>query len=291
MSLFHTSVLLQEVVSALNVKKDKWYIDATVGGGGHTFEIVKHEGFVLGIDVDEDALRFVEENSKKTEKIRLVRGNFSNIGQIVKQNGIEKVVGILFDLGVSSYQLAHRGRGFSFQKDSPLDMRMDKSLGVSAADLVNALSVKELVYIFERFGEERFAKKIAAAIVWYRKEKKIETTGELVFVIKRAIGNSYQDTIHFATRVFQALRIAVNDELRSLETALPQALEILESDGRLVTISFHSLEDRIIKQSFLAFAKEGKGIILTDKPIMAAKEEIARNPRSRSAKLRVFKKF
>ncbi|MBI2036275.1 16S rRNA (cytosine(1402)-N(4))-methyltransferase RsmH [Candidatus Microgenomates bacterium] len=294
--VFHTPVLLPEVIEGLKVRRGKKYIDATLGGGGHGIEIIKMGGRVLGIDVDEEAIGYVKEKIKsqpfdfaqgRKSKVKtgqdliLVKGNFRDIGEIARTNGFERVAGIIFDLGVSSHQLNRAERGFSFQKEGPLDMRMDKALSVTAADLINGLYKNELIYIFEKFGEERLARRIADAIISARAIKRIETTGELAAIIEKV--SPKRGKIHPATRVFQALRIAVNDELESLERGLLQAKELLEKGGRIVAISFHSLEDRIVKRSFA-------GGELLKKPITASVQEIALNPKARSAKLRIYAK-
>lgn len=296
MNNYHTPVLLQEVLEYLAVKPGEKYIDCTLGGGGHTLEILKRGGNVLGIDVDQEALDYVSkkiQEKKQTEHIsgqlRVVRANFSDIDRIANDNGFTQISGILMDLGVSSHQLDRPDRGFSFQ-NGPLDMRMDRGLFVMARDLVNGLTQKELVELFEKFGEERFAKKIARSIVERRKIVPIQTTKELADLIKASVYRS-KDDIHPATRVFQALRIAVNDELTVLRKALPKAMDLLKPGGRLVVISFHSLEDRIVKQYFNVFEKEGKGVLITKKPVRASDEEVLRNRRARSAKLRCIEKL
>ncbi len=296
MDRFHTPVLLEEVVENLKIEKGKKYIDATLGGGGHTFEILRHGGKILGIDVDQEAIEYVEEklktqNSKlKTGKLTLARGNFADIDTIAQKHGFEQVSGVLLDIGVSSHQIDTPSRGFSFQADGPLDMRMDIRLGVKAADLVNALTKGELYELFSKLGEGRYARVISESIVSARAVKPIATTVELVVIIEKAIPGRFTE-IHKATKAFQALRIAVNDELHSLEDALPKAVSLLESKGRLLVITFHSLEDRIVKNSCKDFEKEGKGKIVTKKPIIPRDEEIEKNKRSRSAKLRVFEKL
>lgn len=297
MDNYHKSVLLHEAIELLDIQKGKKYIDATLGGGGHTFEILQRGGKVLSLDTDEDAIAHVEEKIKNNEaKIKsnkeelIVRqGNFRDIDTIARENGFEKVSGILFDLGVSSHQLDVGKRGFSIAQEGPLDMRMTTALSVTAKDLVNGLTKSELTELFEKFGEEHFARKIASYIVDARRKKPIETTKELADLIKRA--NYKENKIHPATRVFQALRIAVNDELHSIREALPKALSLLEKEGRIVVISFHSLEDRIVKHTFSGFAQNGYGEIITDKPIIPSENEVNENSRARSAKLRVFKKL
>lgn len=302
MSEYHVPVLKDEVLEYLRVENSKKYIDATLGGGGHTLEVLQRGGEVLGIDVDGDALIYVESRIKnqelsKTGLITLARGNFRNINEIAKANGFKQVTGILFDLGVSSFQLDMPEKGFSFFRSGPLDMRMDKTLIVKAADLVNGLSEKELATLFIKIGEEHRGKAIAREIVATRKNKLFQTTEDLVGVIARANGIRSAETLlpkkkaEISKRVFQALRIIVNDELHSVDEALPKAFDLLEKSGRLLVISFHSLEDRIVKNTFVEIEKKGKGRLVTEKPIVAGEEEMRRNPRSRSAKLRVIEKL
>ena len=287
-------MLLQESIDLLQVKPGEQYIDATLGGGGHTMEILKRGGRVLGLDVDQDALEYVEERMKadgigiEKQALTLAQGNFSNIPKIAKMHGFENVSGILFDLGVSSHQFDTPERGFSFQHDAELDMRMDRNLTVSAKDLVNGLGRNELAELFMKLGEEPFAKKIANQIVKARSFKPIETTAELAGIVRSVVFTKSTAT-HPATRTFQALRMAVNDELNVLKDALTQSLTVLRPGGRLVVITFHSLEDRIVKEDFKQFEKEKKGLIITDKPMTPTAEEIQQNVRSRSAKLRGFK--
>ena len=289
MNSYHTSVLLQETIEGLNVTAGKRYIDGTLGGGGHTAEILKRGGKVLGIDVDEDALDFVK-NKIQSENLVLAKGNFKDIDRIAKKNGFESVSGILLDIGVSGHHVDTAERGFSFQREGPLDMRMDKDLQVSAGDLINVLTKNELFELFTKLGEEPFARSIVASILNARKIKRIETTIELSDIIRKAVPFSKKG-INPATKVFQALRIAVNDELNSLIEALPKAVSLLEGGGRLTVISFHSLEDRIVKRTFLEFAEKGKGRVVTKKPLIPSDVEIAANSRSRSSKLRVFEKI
>ena len=296
MNNYHTSVLLQEAIEELNIRSGEKYIDGTLGGGGHTFEILRLGGKVLGIDVDTEALEFTEQDLRlKIKDLRigtdlaLARGNFKDIDNIAKENGFDKVAGILLDLGISSHHVDRAERGFSFQKEGPLDMRMDMDLGVTAGDLVNGLTKSELIELFTKFGEEGFARQISNAIINARKAKSIETTIELAQVIKKAMPYSKKG-IHPATKAFQALRIAVNDELNSIVEALPKAVSLLANEGRLAVITFHSLEDRIVKQLFIEFEKKGLGTIITKKPIVPTEEEIEVNNRSRSSKLRVFEK-
>src|SRR5258706_10650780 len=243
MSDYHESVLLQEAIGELKVKPGGEYIDATLGGGGHTLEILNRGGIVLGIDVDEDAIEHVRNELRIRndelsigKRLKLIRGNFAKIEEIAKENGFSRVDGILLDLGVSSHQLDKGDRGFSFQSDAPLDMRMDTSLGVKAQDLINGLTKGELYDLLNKYGEEEFTRPIVRNIISAREVKPIETTRELAQVIFRAYPIKYKK-IHPATKTFQALRIAVNDELNSLKTALPQAIDLLESKGRLVVIT------------------------------------------------------
>ena len=287
MDEFHQPVLLKETLKYLNVRRGKKYIDATVGGGGHAVEIVKRGGNVLGLDVDPEAIEATG-LKVKSEKLKVVQGNFKNIEKIAKENDFYPVAGILYDLGLSSFQLEHSGKGFSFQKDEPLDMRADPSLQITAADLVNGLSEKEVTKLFEKYGEESHARAIAGAIIRSRWDKPIETSAELADIVARVVKR--EKKIHPATQVFQALRIAVNDELNNLQSSLPPAFGLLEPRGRLVVISFHSLEDRIVKNFFKEVGEE-RGKILTKKPVVPTQEEVERNPRARSAKLRAIEKF
>jgi len=290
MSDYHKSVLLTETIDQLNVEFGKRYIDGTLGGGGHTSAILDRGGEVLGIDFDEDALDYVKKELGNEKKLILARGNFKDIDIIAKENGFEKVAGVLFDLGVSSHHFDDAERGFSFLYDATLDMRMDRNLSVKAKDLVNGLTKGELYELFYKYGEERFARPISEGIVSARKVKPIETTATLAEIIKNAVRVT-KPGIHPATQSFQALRIAVNDELNSLRQALPKAVELLESRGRLAVISFHSLEDRIVKKYFLEFEEKGLGKNITKKPIVPSEKEININNRARSAKLRVFEKL
>ncbi len=288
---YHKSVLLTEAIDALQIKRGEQYIDATLGGGGHTETILTLGGRVLGIDVDQEAISYVEEKLKnKNEKLKIVRGNFRNIDQIAKGSEFGSVAGILFDLGVSSHQFDTSERGFSFRQDAPLDMRMDTSLGVTAKDILLASPKTELMRIFTEYGEERFAGRIADGIVRRRKIKPIEKTKELEALIRSVVPKG-TDSINPATRVFQALRISVNMELDSLSDALPKAYSLLKTKGRIVVISFHSLEDRIVKHTFIDWEKKKKGNIITAKPIVPTESEIKENVRSRSAKMRVFEKL
>jgi len=307
MNNFHTPVLLKEVIEYLEVLPGKKYIDATMGGGGHGFEILKLGGIVLGIDVDQEAISYIVRRWKvesrrwniNEDNLILVRGNFRDIDKIARLHDFGKVSGILFDLGVSSYQLETPWRGFSFQREGPLDMRMDPSASsgqATAADLINGLNKGELYELFTKLGEERFARPISNNIIRARRVKKIETTMDLSHIIQEACRKK-GGKINPATLVFQALRIAVNDELHNLQEALPKAMNLLEKSlpagrqGKIAVISFHSLEDRIVKDSFKEFQEQELGTILTKKPVIAGSSEVQSNIRARSAKLRVFEKI
>jgi len=295
MSTYHIPVMLKEVLEFLDIKKDCWYVDCNLGGGGHTEGILEAGGNVLGIDLDPDAISEVSSNLRDyidEGKLKLAQTNFMNIADAVKEkNGEVKVSGVLFDLGVSTHQLEEAERGFSFNADAPLDMRMDPTRGASAKDLVNGLYEKELAELFLKLGEENWSKPIARRIAQYRETKLIETTNELANIIMSVRRRSPSDRTHPATRIFQALRIAVNDELNSLKEALPKAFEVLEPGGRIAVISFHSLEDRIVKIYFKDLEIHKRGKILTDKPLETSEEETSINPRARSAKLRVMEKI
>jgi 16S rRNA (cytosine1402-N4)-methyltransferase len=298
MNIYHKSVFLREAIDSLEVKPGKKYIDATLGGGGHTFSILEQGGEVLGLDVDQDALDYVEEEFKiqnlkfKVDKENFIakKGNFRRIDEIARENGYESVSGILFDLGVSSHQFDSAERGFSFTKNASLDMRMDKDLGVTAKDLLVVLSKADLMKLFSEYGEERFSGRIADAIVKRRETKAIETTEELEALIRMVVPKKIE-AIHPGTRVFQALRIAVNSELDNLSEALQRTIGLLEKNGRIVVISFHSLEDRIVKRTFVDWREKQIGKIITEKPIVPSESEISQNSRSRSAKMRVFEKI
>lgn len=298
MDRFHTSVLLKEVIHYLSVEKGKKYIDATLGGGGHTLRILNLGGEVLGIDIDEDALNYVKEkfqNDRFKDQLRLVKGNFAEIEDISKENGFGKVSGIVFDLGVSSHQIDSAERGFSFLKEGPLDMRMDKDSPVNAEYLVNLLEKEKLYEIFKKLGQENRANAISGAIVRKRRMKAIKTTNELVDVIKEAYGfkgiiSDFQKN-KISQKIFQSLRIAVNNEIDNIRQALPQALNLLDSRGTLCVISFHSLEDRVVKNVFRDFENTGLGEIITKKPIYPTEAELSINPRAKSAKLRIFRRY
>lgn len=294
---YHKPVLLSQLTDLLQIKEGKKYIDATLGGGGHTEEILRRGGEVLGIDVDEEAIEHVKKRIQ-SPKLKIIQGNFKDLDKIALLNNFNKVSGIVFDLGVSSHQLETADRGFSFQKEGPLDMRMGKNSSlrqVTAKDILNLASKDELYEIFSKLGEEPRAWPLACAVVRAREVKAFETTSDLFKIIEGVYGvrEGISDKIKasISKRVFQALRIAVNSELRNLEEALPKAVSLLEDGGRLIVISFHSLEDRIIKNSYLEFEKEGICKILNKKPIIADAKEQEENIRSRSAKLRALEKL
>lgn len=282
MSTYHTPVLLQEVILGLQVTAGKRYIDATLGGGGHTKAILAMGADVLAIDEDIEAI--AENNHLESPHCRIVEGNFRNIESIAKANAWTEIDGVLLDLGVSSHQLDTPTRGFSFRfPDAPLDMRFGNKAKETAGDLIHTLSKEELTRIFTVFGEEERGEEIAQIIVKQRKQKEIRTVGDLKEVISHVTHKESGDT---TARIFQALRIAVNDELQSLTDGLAGALRITKNGGRIAVISFHSLEDRIVKQFFLR-----PGITcVTKKPIIASEEERKQNSRSRSAKLRIGQK-
>lgn len=306
MEFSHISVLLNETVNSLNIKPDGIYVDGTVGGAGHSTEIAKRltTGRLICFDQDPDAIKTATERLANYNAT-IVHSNFSNIKSELEKLGVEKVDGIMMDLGVSSYQLDEGSRGFSYHKDAPLDMRMSKE-GTTAADLVNNLSVYELCNIFEKYGEEKFSFKIAKGIERARQVKPIETTLELAEIISSSVPAAARRDGHPARKCFQALRIAVNGELEILENALKDAFECLNVGGILSVITFHSLEDRIVKNTFSSFCKGcecppdfpvcvcGKtpdGELVTRKPILPSEDEINNNQRSRSAKLRSVRKI
>lgn len=319
---YHSSVLLKEAVDALiptrlhqdglaSAGRDAWYLDLTLGDGGHAIEVIKRGGRVVGIDVDPQALERVRKRLGSLgylDKIVLRQGNFRDLKNLISRREIvprfislqadtagKKFAGAIFDLGVSSLQLENPERGFSFGKIGPLDMRMDPSLTVRALDLLNALSRKELYELFLKLGEEKYSWAVAGALVLARKVGEvtgIRTTKDLAELIERVYRKAgiRDSKVHPATRVFQALRIAVNDELDALKEGLSSSIDLIEKNGRIVVISFHSLEDRIVKNTFKGWQFAGMGEILTKKPIIPSDEEMKGNSRSRSAKMRIFKK-
>lgn len=305
----HVSVLLQESIEGLNIKKNGIYVDGTLGGAGHSKEIVKklENGRLIGIDQDIDAIKKANEvlNDYK-DRVTIVHNNFKNLESILKELNISTIDGILLDLGVSSYQLDEGERGFSYNKDSYIDMRMDTSQDLSGWDVVNKYSQKELERVIREYGEERWAARIAEFIVEERKNKTIDTTGELVDIIKKAIPKgARKDGPHPAKRTFQAIRIEVNKELEILRDSIINAVRLLNTGGRICIITFHSLEDRIVKDTFKELSldcicppgmpictcnKKKELKVITKKPILPSKEEIEQNPRARSAKLRIGEK-
>lgn len=310
MEFNHVSVLLNEVIEGLNIKENGIYVDGTLGGAGHSSEIVKRlkNGKLIGIDQDLNAL---EKASKVLEDYKdnviLKHSNYENIDQVLNELDIDKVDGILLDIGVSSYQLDEEARGFSYNKDAPLDMRMDSTSPFTAWEIVNKYSQKELEEIIWNYGEDRWAKRIAEFIIAEREIKSIETTLELVTAIKKAIPKKVRmEGHHPAKKTFQAIRIEVNRELEVLENSITKMVHLLKPGGRLVIISFHSLEDRIVKEAFKELYndcicppqipqcrcdKKREIEIITRKPIKPTKEEVENNPRSRSAKLRIAEKL
>ena len=258
MEFKHISVLLEETIDSLNIKEDGIYVDCTLGGGGHSKEILKrlsHKGKLIGIDQDTSALKAAKERLKDYENVIYVHNNFYNIDSILEELDIDKVDGIVMDLGVSSYQLDEASRGFSYMKDAPLDMRMNRDENFSAYDVINSYGEEELFKILKNYGEEKFSRKIARFIVEKRTEKSIETTGELVEIIRKAIPAKFQREGHPAKRTFQAIRIEVNKELQILNKAIEDSVNRLNKDGRLSIITFHSLEDRIVKVKFKELEK------------------------------------
>lgn len=310
MEFKHVSVLLNECLDALNIKDDGIYVDCTLGGAGHSSHILQRlskDGLLVGIDQDTDALKAAGERLKEYENKKLVHNNFHNIDSILEELAIPKVDGILMDLGVSSYQLDEGERGFSYMKDAPLDMRMNREREFSAYDIVNSYSMEDLWRIIRDYGEEKFAKRIAEFIVNRREEKPIETTLELVDIIKASIpAKARREGPHPAKRTFQAIRIEVNGELEILNKAIEDGVNRLNKGGRMAIITFHSLEDRIVKLKFRDLAnpctcpkefpicvcgKKPLVKLISRKAIEPSKEEVEENPRSRSAKLRVIERF
>jgi 16S rRNA (cytosine1402-N4)-methyltransferase len=305
LSTFHTPVLLAEVINSLNIEPGKKYIDATLGGAGHTIEIARRGGFVLGIDQDENAIQEAVSRSQRekvNDRVMICKGNFESIDEIAEKKGFDIVDGILFDLGVSSFQIDKGERGFSFAKDETLDMRMDINGEVKALDIINHYSKDKLYEVFSKNSEELYSRSIANSIFRARSIKKIniETTAELVEIIDEVLRHEHptaaENTINklrsgTLARVFQALRIEVNRELEILPVALNKAEKLLKKDGRLAVISFHSLEDRIVKRFLTEQEDQGNFILNPKKPIYPKWDEIKKNPRSRSAKLRVAQKL
>lgn len=309
MEFQHKSVLLEECIQNLNIKPSGIYVDGTLGGGGHSYHILKHlnaQGKLIGIDRDLDALQAAKEKLKDFNNFDTVHDNHANILNILCKLEIPKVDGILLDLGVSSYQLDEAERGFSYMQDAPLDMRMNREDAFSAYEVVNTYAEEKLSKIFFDYGEERYAKRIAKKIIEKRGKQPIETTLQLVAIIKEAMPKSaLNEKQHPAKRVFQAIRIEVNEELTKLKQAIQDSILALAEGGRLCIITFHSLEDKIVKHTYEEM--EGRctcpkslpvcvchyvsyGKIINKKPIVSSEEELAENPRARSAKLRVFER-
>ena len=308
MEFKHKPVMLKECIDGLNIKPNGIYVDGTLGGAGHSKEIVKklsNEGLLIGIDRDEEALMVAKQNLKEYKNIKYVHDNHDNIKKILERLQIDKVDGILLDLGVSSYQLDERNRGFSYLGDNDLDMRMDKNQELTAKEVINSYEEEKLANIIYEYGEERFSRQIAKNIVKARSEKPIETTKELVEIIEKSIPKSKQNNGHPAKRTFQAIRIEVNDEIKPLYNTVKDCIDCLKTGGRLCIITFHSLEDRAVKNAYIE--AKGKctcpsdlpycvcgaktlGNIITRKPIIASKEEQEENTRSKRAKLRIFER-
>lgn len=309
MEFKHKPVMLEECIQGLNIKDNGIYVDGTLGGAGHSKEIAKRlsdKGLLIGIDRDDDALKAAKENLNQFQNVKFIKDNHDNIKQILTDIGIEKVDGILLDLGVSSYQLDERNRGFSYLGENELDMRMDKEQSLSAKEVVNTYTEEELANIIYEYGEERFSRQIARNICDYRKKQEIQTTKQLVEIIEKSIPKSKQTDGHPAKRTFQAIRIEVNNEIKPLYNTIKDCIDCLNSKGRLCVITFHSLEDRAVKKAMID--AKGKctcpsdlpycvcgaktlGNIITKKPIIASKEEQEENSRSKSAKLRIFEKI
>ena len=304
----HVPVLLDECIEGLNIKPDGIYIDGTLGGAGHSSQIVKrisNNGLLLGIDRDEEAICVAKERLKDFSNVKFVHDNHDNIKSILENLDIMVVDGILLDLGVSSYQLDERNRGFSYMQESDLDMRMDKSAELTAKDVVNNYEEEELANIIYEYGEEKFSRRIAKNICEYRKEKRIETTSELVKIIEKSVPRKKGEG-HPAKRTFQAIRIEVNDEIKPLYNTILDCIDVLKPQGRLCVITFHSLEDRAVKNAFIkaegrctcppglpycACGCKSLGKIITKKPILPTEQEMDQNTRSKSAKLRIFQKI
>ena len=310
MEFVHKSVLLKECIDSLNIKPDGIYVDGTLGGAGHSLEILKRlspKGKLIGIDKDEDALKAAKERLKSYSNVIYYHGNHDDIKEILSNLQIKKVDGILLDLGVSSYQLDERNRGFSYLGDNNLDMRMDKTQDLNAKTVVNTYSEENLARIIYEYGEERYSKSIAKKICEKRKEKEITSTKELVDIIESSIPAKYKFAdSHPAKRTFQAIRIEVNNEIEPLYDTVVKSVDVLDKDGRLCIITFHSLEDRMVKKAMqecegictcppgLPYCRCGvvhKGKVISKKPILPSSKEMEENSRSKSAKLRVFEKY
>lgn len=309
MEFKHKPVLLKECIEGLNIKKDGIYVDGTLGGAGHSKEILRNlsnKGLLIGIDRDEEALNAAKQKLSEFKNVKYIHGNHDDIKTILEEIGIEKVDGILLDLGVSSYQLDEKNRGFSYLGENELDMRMDKTQTLTAKTVVNTYKEENLANIIYEYGEEKFSRSIARNICEFRKQKEIETTKELVDIIEKSIPKSKQNQGHPAKKTFQAIRIEVNNEIKPLEKTVADCIDVLAPEGRLCIITFHSLEDRAVKNAFnkakgictcpkdlpycVCGAKE-LGKVINKKPIIASREEQEENTRSKSAKLRIFEKI
>lgn len=308
MEFKHKPVMLEQCINGLNIKRDGIYVDGTLGGAGHSKEILKrlsNKGLLIGIDRDEDALNAAKENLKEFQNVIYVHNNHDNIKEILEELKIDNVDGILLDLGVSSYQLDERNRGFSYLGENELDMRMDKSQKLTAKEVVNEYKEEDLANVIYEYGEERFSRQIAKNICKQRKEKEIKTTKELVDIIEKSIPKKFQNDGHPAKRTFQAIRIEVNNEIKPLYNTVLNSIDCLKPGGRLVIITFHSLEDRAVKNAYIeakgkctcpkdlpycVCGAKSLGEIITKKPIIATDEEIKENSRSKSAKLRIFER-
>ena len=304
MEFVHKSVLFDETINSLNLDKTKIFLDGTAGGGGHSREIAKNAKRLIAVDQDPDAIKVLHERLDSLGNVTVVQNNFENVKSILSDLGIDGIDGMLLDLGVSSFQLDNGDRGFSFHQNAPLDMRMSKS-GMSAADVVNNYSEQELANVIFKYGEEKFSRRIAKNIVLARQDKPIETTFELVDIIKASYPKAKMRDSHPARKTFQAIRIELNHELDVLESSIDTMIDRLNADGRLCIITFHSLEDRIVKVRFknnenpctcppdfpvCVCGKKSKGKVITRKPILPSEEELSVNSRSKSAKLRVFER-
>ncbi|MED9970226.1 MAG: 16S rRNA (cytosine(1402)-N(4))-methyltransferase RsmH [Ruminococcus sp.] len=307
MEFAHVPVLLKETIEGLGIKENGIYVDCTAGGGGHSSEILRHltTGKLISIDQDPDAIQTLTERFKKNENSIIVMGNFGNMKDLLELRGVGRIDGALFDIGVSSHQLDTASRGFSFHEDAPLDMRMSQS-GISAEELINTLSFEELRKIIFEYGEEKYANSIARGIVTRREQSPITTTLELAEIVKANVPQKVRRDGHPARKTFQAIRIAVNDELTVLEKGLDDAFSMLSKGGRLAVITFHSLEDRIVKQKMADWCRgctcpkdfpvcvcgnKPKARLVTRKPLCANETELIQNPRARSAKLRICEKI
>lgn len=309
MEFKHKPVLLQECIENLKINPDGIYIDGTLGGAGHSVEIAKRlssRGLLIGIDRDEEALKAAKDKLKEYKNVKYVHGNHDEIKEILQELDIEKVNGILLDLGVSSYQLDERNRGFSYMsQESELDMRMDRSQSLTAKEIVNTYLEEKLTRIIFEYGEEKFARNISRKICEYRKNNPISTTGELVKIIESSVLGYAKKEGHPAKRTFQAIRIEVNNEIKPLYNTVKNSIEILKPEGRLCIITFHSLEDRAVKNAYqdakgkctcpsdfpyCICGAKAQGNIITKKPILPTEEEQKENSRAKSAKLRVFEK-